>query len=159
MSIRWPDRYHPSRAPVHVRNERVIDAPAEVVWAWLVRAEQWPEWYPNSGSVRVTKGPQDGLALGTEFSWRTFGVALRSTVMECDAPARLAWNAIGFGVDAYHAWMIEGRDASSCRVLTEETQYGGLARLGAALFPRRMWEGHEVWLARLAERAATGRPR
>jgi Polyketide cyclase / dehydrase and lipid transport len=158
MAIRWPNHYHPSRAPVHVSNERVIAAPADVVWQWLVDAERWPDWYPNSRAVRIVSGPRTALVLGSRFRWRTFGVPVSSEVVECDAPTRLAWTARGFGVDAYHAWYLEARDATSCRVLTEETQYGLVARLGAVLFPRRMWNGHNLWLVRLAERAQTGLP-
>lgn len=158
MSIRWPDRYHPSRAPVHVVNERVIEAPGDVLWSWLTCAERWPEWYPNARAVRIERGPTNALALGTKFRWRTFGVALRSEVLECDAPERLAWNGRGMGVDAYHAWWIESR-GGTCRVLTEETQHGVLARLSDGLFPRRMWEGHDLWLSRLAAQAVEGRPR
>jgi uncharacterized protein YndB with AHSA1/START domain len=152
--IRWPDRYHPARTPVHVRNERTISASAEAVWECLIRAPEWPDWYPNSRDVRLEHAPALALALGTKFRWRTFGVALESQVLECEAPNRLAWNALGLGVDAYHAWFVEARGPSACHVVTEETQYGTLARLSAVLFPRRMWEGHELWLTRLDARAA-----
>lgn len=155
MTIRWPERYDPRRAPVHVRNERAVAASAEVVWAWLARAERWPEWYPNASQVRILRGARGELALGTQFRWRTFGVGIRSEVVECEPPQRLAWNARGIGVDAYHAWWIEAQ-GSACRVLTEETQYGAVAQLGARLFPQRMWRGHELWLERLAEQARAG---
>ena len=115
--IHWPERYHPERAPVHVRNELAIAAPPETVWAWLIRSE----------------------------------------VREHGAPERLAWDAHGLGVDAYHAWWIERRPGG-CHIVTEETQYGFAARLGALVMPRRMFEGHELWLARLAAQAATGPP-
>ena len=156
MQIHWPEHYDPQRAPVHVRNEREIAAPIERVWAWLVRAEQWPSWYPNASGVRIENGGT-ALALGTRFRWRTFGVAIKSEVRELEAPTRLAWDAQGLGVDAYHAWLLEPTP-KGCRVLTEETQHGVVARLGARLMPRRMWEGHELWLARLAERAEAGSP-
>jgi len=35
-----------------------------------------------------------------------------------------------YGVDAYYAWWIEPLDGD-CRVMTEDTQYGAVARLEA----------------------------
>ena len=91
--IKWPDHYHPSRAPVHVVNELTIPAPCEVVWAWLIRAPLWPSWYPNSSDVRLVDRPQSELRLGTLFTWRTFGVKLKSTVQEFVPRERVAWSA------------------------------------------------------------------
>jgi hypothetical protein len=70
---------------------------------------------------------------------------------------RLAWNARGFGVFAYHAWLLEDTPGG-CRVLTEETQHGWACRLGALVFPRRMSQQHQTWLERLAQQAAGGAP-
>ncbi len=154
--ICWPERYDPSRAPVHVANEVETPAPPEAVWAWLVRASLWPSWYPNASNVVLAGGAAE-LALGVSFMWRTFGVAIRSTVVEFGPCERIAWNAFGLGVDAYHAWLLTPIP-SGTRILTEETQYGWAARAGAALFPKRMWNGHRLWLERLAERARAGPP-
>jgi hypothetical protein len=127
------------------------------VWAWLVRAQAWPVWYRNSRTVAIEGGGQE-LAAGCRFTWRTFGVGLDSRVEEYEPPKRLAWTARGVGVWAYHAWLISPT-ADGCRVLTEETQHGWLARLGNVLMPRRMYRGHELWLSALAERAQSGPPR
>jgi uncharacterized protein YndB with AHSA1/START domain len=153
-AIRWPPRYAPASAPVHVRNERVMQPAPQAVWSALIRAAHWPEWYPNSSNVRFVRGSPPDLAEGTRFHWRTFGVALDSTIVEFVPGERVAWNARGVGVDAYHAWLIRPV-AGGCHVLTEETQYGWLARLGHFLLPRRMYRGHELWLASLEERART----
>jgi uncharacterized protein YndB with AHSA1/START domain len=156
-TIDWPDRYRPDRTPVHVRNEIVVAAPPERVWAWLVRAPLWPTWYPNSQNVRILAGNEPTLRRGTEFAWRTFGVGIRSTVLEFQPPARIAWNAFGLGVDAYHAWLIEPV-AGGTRILTEETQYGWAARMSAAIFPARMRKFHQVWLEELGRKALAGLP-
>jgi uncharacterized protein YndB with AHSA1/START domain len=154
--IRWPDRYDPSRAPVHVSNAFDAAAPPEAVWAWLVRAPLWPSWYPNASKVDLAGGVTE-LAPGVAFTWRTFGVAIRSTVVEFEPSERIAWNAFGLGVDAYHAWEITPTPGGS-RVLTEETQYGWAARLGSVLFPKRMSNGHQLWLERLSAQARSGTP-
>lgn len=155
MPIHWPDKYHPSRTPVHVRNDIDIAAPCERVWARLIRAQEWPSWYPNSSRMRFVRGTPPDLAMGTEFRWRTFGVGIRSTVVEFEPPYRIAWDARGIGVDAYHAWLLEP-DANGCHVTTEETQYGFMARLGALVLPQRMYRGHELWLNRLRDEVTSG---
>ena len=68
---------------------------------------------------------QSELRLGTMFTWRTFGVKLKSTVQEFVPNERLAWSARGLGVDAYHAWLLVPL-LSGTHVITEETQYGTL---------------------------------
>ena len=154
--IRWPDRYAPSRAPVHVSNEIDAAAPPESVWAWLIDVERWPTWYPNASNVVFADGAAQ-LSLRIAFKWRTFGVAIRSTVVEFESYDRIAWNAFGLGVDAYHAWLLTATPRGT-HILTEETQYGWAARLGSVLFPNRMSNGHQMWLEQLSEKAGGGPP-
>jgi uncharacterized protein YndB with AHSA1/START domain len=154
--IAWPARYAPGNAPVHVRNERTMRVSPEAVWSTLVRAARWPEWYPNASHLRFLRGSPPDLAAGTTFSWKTFGIPIVSTVLEFVPSERIAWDAQGLGVDAYHAWIIHP-SAEGCHVLTEETQHGWLARLGNLLFPRRMYRGHELWLDSLERTASGGR--
>ncbi len=157
LAINWPEYYAPKNAPVHVRNSLQIDAPAQHVWAWLVRAESWPDWYSNASRVRITTHHGPDLALGTEFRWRTFGVGIRSRVQEFVPCSRIAWDGHAPGIDVYHAWVIE-ESGQGCLVATEETQYGVIARLGAWLMPKRMSTFHQIWLEGLAEKAAGGTP-
>jgi Polyketide cyclase / dehydrase and lipid transport len=155
-TIRWPERYHPSRATIHVSNQLVMPATPAAIWPWLVRAPIWPSWYPNSRSVRLEGGGKE-LAPGARFTWWTFGVSLRSTVLEFIPPERIAWDGQALGVDAYHAWLIRPRAGGSL-VVTEETQYGLLARLNSILFPTRMHRLHQLWLEQLSRVARDGPP-
>ncbi len=155
--IRWPERYHPDNTPVFVTNEIVSPAPAEAVWAWLVRAALWPTWYENSANVEFLEGTGPDLAAGTVFRWRTFGVTVTSRVVELVPRERIAWDARAMGLDAYHAWLLEPREGGT-RILTEETQHGWLARTGSLLMPRRMEKGHQTWIEALSEKAQTGMP-
>lgn len=143
-------------APINVYNELTMDAAPERIWGILIRAQDWPKWYPNSHNVRVSGGGPD-LYLGARFSWITFGVCLRSVVEEFTPYERIAWTARFVGVDAYHAWQIEpvGRRT---RVITEESQYGWLARAANYLLPSRMHDYHQVWLERLAREAEKALP-
>jgi len=156
MPIHWPARYAPGLVAASVSNEIAIAAAPETVWAWLVRASAWPGWYPNSHRVCIAGGKAD-LALGAQFRWRTFGVAVRSTVREFEPPSRIAWDGKGLLLDVYHGWLIEPRPAG-CWVLTEENQNGVAARLQATFMPKRMFRGHQLWLERLKARAESGLP-
>jgi uncharacterized protein YndB with AHSA1/START domain len=156
--IRWPQHYDPAEAPVFVRNELHIDAAPETVWAWLVRAPLWPQWYANSHHLRIVNGNPSALAPGSRFVWTTFGIRLQSEVKEFVSGERLAWDAKAFGVDAYHAWLLTPTSDGGCLVLTEETQHGFIARGGALLFPKRMFRWHQTWLESLSERALGGLP-
>ena len=154
--ITWPDKYSPDKASVHVRNEIEINAAPGIVWAWLVRAKDWPSWYGNSHDVVIEGGASD-LQAGSRFRWKTFGISLNSKVEEFLPNQRLAWSARGMGVDAYHAFLIEGRPNGS-HVLTEETQNGWLASLSNVLRPRNMSEKHQIWLEGLRARTQSGMP-
>ncbi|HEY3421476.1 MAG TPA: SRPBCC domain-containing protein [Methanomassiliicoccales archaeon] len=155
--IQWPEHFDPRNAPVHVRNELVVKAPCDSVWGWLVRAELWPTWYTNSKDVRFLEGSPPDLQLGTRFAWKTFGLDLVSTVVEFETGKRLAWDAKGRGVSAYHAWLLQGTDMG-CKVVTEETHYGWLARLNNRFRPDNMQMRHQEWLEGLADKARKGRP-
>jgi len=93
------------------------------VFAWLVHAERWPEWYSQCGSVRILAGPATTLDIGTRFRWTVLGVPVETIVEECEPPVRLAWSGTGLGAAAYHSWDVAPTD-DGCRVVTEETQRG-----------------------------------
>src|SRR5436305_835372 len=84
MTIHWPDKFHPSRAPVHVRNEIGIPAPCERVWAWLKRAQLWPSWYDNSADVASLRIARDRF--GEDEALR--GLHDRSVGVQCAAGDR-----------------------------------------------------------------------
>jgi len=136
----------------------VIDAPPEKVWEWLIRAERWPDWYPNSSKIRFINPPGPDLQEGTEFGWKTFDVNITSKVQEFVPEERIAWDGDGaLGVRVYHAWLLQ-KVEGGCHVLTEERQFGVLCRLDHWLRPKRMHDGHQVWLERLREKARGGLP-
>ncbi len=157
MDIRWPERYEPSRCAIHVRNEILIPAPPGPAFAWLIRAAWWPRWYPNARDVVFFEGEPPDLKMGTRFRWKTFGIAIEARVLEFEPPSRIAWDARGLGVDAWHAWLLEPTP-EGCRVVTEETQRGWLSRLNSLVFPHRMFRWHQNWLEGLREQATKGAP-
>ena len=157
-AIRWPEAYLPQSAPVFVRNEIVVAAAPEVVWAWLLRAELWPTWYSNAADIHFLSHAAPDLRNRSRFRWKTFGLRLTSKVLEFDPPQRLAWDAHGLGVDAFHAWLLTPLADGSTHVLTEEVQHGWLAKLGHRLNSTRIETGHRRWLEALARQAEAGLP-
>ncbi|MES2058487.1 MAG: SRPBCC family protein [Pseudomonadota bacterium] len=149
MTIRWPDGFAPANSPVHVVNRIETATNPQIVWRRLIRAADWPLIYANASKVKIEGGGAD-LFAGAHFTWRTFGVALKTRVTEFDPETRIAWLAESSGVRAYHAWLITPRDGGGCTILTEETQHGLIARAGRLLFPRRMEHWHQKWLEALS---------
>jgi len=123
----------------------------------LIRAALWPSWYVNSANVKFLQGVTPDLEKNTCFRWKTFGITINSAVLEYVPGARIAWDAHGFGVDGYHAWVIQPTE-QGCHVLTEETQHGWLARLNNYFLPTRMATYHQIWLESLSARAGSGLP-
>jgi len=151
--IRWPECYLPGSTAVFVHNEIVIPAPPSAVWRILLRAEEWPIWYPNSADIHFISHTGPDLRDRSRFRWNTFGTRVTSKVLEFEPEQRLAWNAHGIGVDAYHAWLLTPLADGNTHVLTEETQNGWLARLGKLLMPKRMETKHQRWLEELSRQA------
>jgi hypothetical protein len=141
---------------LYVRNERRIHAPAERVWAWLVRAPLWPTYVPTAKKVRVEGGWPE-LGLGARFTWRQMGQALESEVRDFDPPRRLGWFARNRLLRAYHVWDLRA-DGEACLVTTDESQLGFIpAALGPLVRPR-MLRAHDLWLEGLERRASAGAP-
>ena len=156
-AIHWPPGRSPAETSVHVRNEITIPAAPAVVWAWLLRAELWPSWYPNASDIHFTSHTGPDLRDRSRFRWQTFGFHVTSKVLEFEPCTRLAWDAHGTGFTGWHAWLLTPV-AGGTHVLTEETQTGWMARLGKVVMPRKMGKMHQVWLERLSRQAQTGMP-
>ena len=154
--ICWPERHLPGHTAVFAHNEIVIPAPPAAIWSVLIRAEAWPDWYDNAKHVHFISHAGPSLRDRSRFRWNTFGTRITSKVLEFKPMERLAWNAHGIGVDAYHAWLLTPLENGSTHVLTEETQNGWLARLGKRLMPRRMEQKHQQWLEALSRRVQQG---
>ncbi|MGY4384879.1 uncharacterized protein YndB with AHSA1/START domain [Pedobacter sp. UYP24] len=150
--IIYPARFEPSNSPIFVRNEIKINATPEKVWFWLTNATTWNEWYFNASNVQITNQQNNHLLAGTMFNWRTSGISLKSAVKEFIPYQRLAWEAKGTGVSAYHAWLLVPTE-NGCKVITVETQHGWFCRLGKLLMPNRMYKFHQIWLEGLKTKA------
>ena len=152
----WPESMRPDQCPVRSFNELTIAAPAERVWAWLIRATRWPEFYGNARRVDINGGDHE-LTPGVTFRWTTFNLRVTTTVKEFEPARRLAWFGAGYGSQGYHAWTLEPR-GDACHVVTEETQRGFLPSLGRLYIRGALHRQHQKWLEGLARVAAAGSP-
>jgi hypothetical protein len=155
--IRWPEKYQPGRTDAHIVNSVRGRIASGRVWAWLVHPVLWPSYYPNASDVVLLDGAGPALALGTRFTWKTFGDRVEAVVEECEPGARLAWRAWSPTMDVYHAWLIAPYDGG-VEIVTEESQIGEPARRMAAQTPNPMHTYHQLWLENLAAKACVGWP-
>jgi hypothetical protein len=150
-AVDWPEELHPDRAHVFAHNELETRATPEAIWPWLVQATRWPEIYANCRGLRLYDGATE-LALGTRFTWWTFGVRVETVVDGFEPNRYLAWSGAGLGARGYHAWILEPT-ARGCRFVTEETQRGPVVRLLSPLLRRGLLHFHQRWLEGLARAA------
>lgn len=154
--INWPEPYLPAKAAVFVHNEIVIPACAKDVWSWVIRAELWPDWYTNAADMHFLSHAGPDLRDRSRFRWRTFGARMTSKVLEFEPERRIAWDAQGHGIDAYHAWVLTPLADGSTEVVSEETQNGWRARLDKWLMPKSRPAMNQLWLESLSVQAQTG---
>ena len=78
-----------SQAPAYVSGEKLVNAPAQVVWEVVSRIEEWPTWNPD-----VQKAALDGaLAAGTGFRWQAGRAKITSRLEQVTAPTVIGWSA------------------------------------------------------------------
>ena len=101
-----------------VSAERIIDAPAEDLFAIVSDASHHPD-FDGSGTVRKAPQGSQRLALGDTFSMdMKLGVPYRmkNTVMEFEPDRRIAWRHVG-----RHRWRYELEPQPDGRTLVRET--------------------------------------
>ena len=150
--IYWPDGFHPEQADLFAHNEIVVHASCEKVFANIVDAQAWPEWYPNSHNVMVLNSPDGKLHEGARFSWDTFGVHIESRVNGFAPNSRIGWFGHGTGMHAYHTFLLLKTD-EGCHIVTEEVVKGPGAIEFREKQPNAMHEGHDLWLSTLKQRS------
>jgi uncharacterized protein YndB with AHSA1/START domain len=149
--IHWPQGLEPRSVDVFVHNEGWIDAPPEVVWANLIDATQWPNWYANAADVRIGGG-QPRLAQGVSFDWKTFGFPIRSRVDVFELNRQIGWSVDNPQFRVHHAWVLVP-ERGGTRVITEEAQKGADAVRFRLEQPNAMYDGHDWWMSALKARS------
>ena len=158
--MQWPAGMEPDHVPVFVHNEIVIEAPAERVWAWLVRVALWPAWYSNCAWVKLAPGALPELSPGYRWKWKTFGATMESVVQMFEPHREIGWDAKAFANNCYHGWTLSPVDGNAARtkVVTEETQNGLINSVARHYLRRVMPKGHDLWLRSLKQKAEAGPP-
>jgi len=150
-NIQWPSDLNPQNSPVYTHNELEMPAKPNIVWAWLIRATRWPEWYSNCKDVKIVEGESKvDLSQGAVFMWKTFGMRVVTRVEVFEPFTQLAWRGKGFLGKGYHAWLIE-ETQNGCKVITEEVQSGFMISIGRRQIKQRLLKEHQNWLKGLAK--------
>jgi glyoxylase-like metal-dependent hydrolase (beta-lactamase superfamily II) len=147
-AIHWPTGHTPADADLFAHNELLIHSACSSVWPYLVDAQTWPDWYPNSHNVKLLNSSDGKLHQDTRFSWDTFGVHIESRVHEFVPSSRIGWFGDGTGMSAYHTFLLLPTP-EGCRVVTEEVVTGSGAIEFRKTDPGAMHRGHDLWLSSL----------
>lgn len=127
-------------AAVVAEAERLVHAPRGLVWAVLTDINGWSRWNPAVSHATL----RGALAGGSEFSWSSGRVPIRSTLQEVRPGEQIAWTGRAAGVGAVHVWNLSDQ-AGGTLVRTAESFDGLIARV----FSRPM----RGWLASTLEKA------
>ncbi len=111
-------------APLIAREEVLINAPLDKVWALETDIDRWPDWQPEVSVARL-EGP---LAVGTVFAWKAKGLRIVSTIREYEPETRISWTGRALGMNAIHIWAFEPYDGGT-RVTVEESLSGWFPRM------------------------------
>lgn len=144
----WPQRFEPTTDPVYSYNELFIPGvTCNKVFALLVRARDWPKYYPNADAVEILSGSET-LAADAKFRWKTFATTQQSVVELYEPDTALGWSAESPGTHAFHRWILAPQEGGT-RVITEECQNGITAWLDQIWMNPSLHATHQLWLERL----------
>lgn len=148
--IKWPEGLGTENCRILSHNQIWTPLSPQILWDKLVRAPLWPGWYPNSREVKIQDGSSE-LKMGSEFTWKTFGLKVRSKVLIYEPFENLGWDAQEiFGWRGFHGWRFIPKDSGTL-VITQEVQKGVGDFLLAPLVKKTLEKGHQVWLEQLVK--------
>ncbi len=150
--IEWPEVFDPQNSDFYVHNEIEINASPEVVWKLLVEAHLWHRWYFGITNMRFETPGQGNLESNTKVFWESMGQRLNNTVTVCLPNRSLAWQFNETMIQGCHAWVIVPTE-NGCKVITDESQTGKLAKLQKLFLPRKLMKQHDTWLRDLKRQA------
>jgi uncharacterized protein YndB with AHSA1/START domain len=150
--IKWPEAFDPKSSDFYVHNEIEIKATPERVWQLLTAAKAWTTWYGGIQNIRFENPSQEVLAKNTLVFWNSMGQNLNNQVVEFEPYRALAWEFKEPKIQGYHAWLIIPTE-TGCKVITDESQTGKLARLQKVFLPNKLIKQHDQWLRLLKQTA------
>ncbi len=129
-----------------------IKASPERVWAVLTDIPSWPRWNADIPMARM----EGDLAIGDQFSWKTGGASIRSTLHTVERGRAFGWTGSSYGLKAIHNWSLVP-EGDGVRVEVAESMDGLLARWFRRSFQKNLEQGMDRWLHALKEECGTVR--
>ncbi|MCC5928886.1 MAG: DinB family protein [Cyclobacteriaceae bacterium] len=155
--IAWPAEFDPKNSDFYVHNEIEIMAKPEVVWQLLVQASNWENWYDGIQNIRFENQGQRVLEPETKVFWNSMGQSLNNKVTQFEPNKTLAWQFNEKKIQGMHAWVIIPTE-EGCKVVTDESQTGQLAKLQKIFLPNKLRKQHDNWLRLLKQEAEKSNP-
>jgi hypothetical protein len=134
-------------APVKAAAEIIIAAPASKVWNLLTDIKDWPKWQPDISKSSIQSDP----ALGSQFSWSSGGMDIRSTVRLLDPQKAICWTGRVWHIHAIHCWTLSALPDGRILVKTRESMDGWL--LSRFYSSQELLQSDQLWMARLKQAA------
>jgi len=156
-TVTWPVGHEPAGASIYAINDAHSKASQEAVWSWLVRPDKWHTFYRNGRHARPKNGPWPEVALGSKFTWITFGAPCTSTVTQFEPFEKFAFTGGGMGAEGHHAWLLTDDGNGGTIIHCEETQRGKAIGMLAPVIQSLMISQHQKWVDNLARIAESGR--
>jgi hypothetical protein len=156
--IQWPRKFDPLSSDFYVHNEIEIDATPQQVWLLLIQAKNWINWYDGIENIKFEDPTQQDLTKNSKVFWNSMGQSLNNTVTEFIEDERLAWTFEETKIQGHHAWLIIST-TTGCKVITDESQTGKLAKLQKLFLPRKLMKQHDKWLRLLKQEAEKNNPK
>lgn len=151
-TVIWPEAYDPKNSEFFVHNYIDIEAEPDKVWQILIDARAWKDFYNGASEVTFKNSNTERLEPGTVFVWETMGFDFQSTIVEFEPYERLAWESYRKNMTGLHAWLIIPTDFG-CRLITDESQNGSLAKAEKIFQPNKLTRLHDEWLKGIKARA------
>lgn len=143
-------------APVLVRLETEIEAPAERVWEHLLAVEQWSRWHPGMDFAKLEA---EKAAPGVRLIWRADGMRISSILQEVDPHRTVSWSLRTLGGRGHQRWTLEEIGLGRTLLRTEESWSGIFPFLLRRTLERTLRASRTAWLDGLREAAeAPGGP-
>lgn len=150
--INWPEGYGMNETEFYLHNKIEIEASPKIVWEILTNAEDWPNWYKGMKNVNVVDSDAGIIDGKVDMAFNTMNRDFNARVTEYEPYKRLSWETIHPKMMGIHAWLMIPTEKGTL-VVTDESQYGKLARLQKVFVPNKLRKLHDVWLEEMKAKA------
>lgn len=131
-------------AAVVQTKEIIINAKPQKVWQVLINIQSWDEW-----NERIKQPKLQGiLDVGSNFTWKTNGSKIKSTIHTFTPSKILGWQGIAFGASAIHNWYLEPTE-NGTKVRVAESMEGWIIKLMKKKMNEKLADDMLYWLEQL----------